>query len=32
MNKEISVLKDRAWIEIDLNNLEHNINEIKKII
>ncbi len=25
-------LKNRAWIEINLNNLEHNINEIKKII
>ena len=23
---------NRAWAEIDLNNLEHNINEIKKII
>ncbi|MEG2275069.1 MAG: serine racemase VanT catalytic subunit [Clostridia bacterium] len=23
---------DRAWIELDLNNLENNINEIKKII
>ena len=32
MNKENNLLKDRAWIEIDLDNLEHNINEIKKII
>ena len=30
MEKEI--LKDRAWIEINLNNLENNINEIKKAI
>ncbi len=26
------LLKNRAWVEINLNNLEHNINEIKKII
>lgn len=26
------MLKDRAWIEINLNNLENNINEIKKVI
>ncbi len=25
-------LKDRAWLEINLDNLEHNINEIKKVI
>lgn len=31
--KEIATLEtDRAWIEINLENLEHNINEIKKII
>lgn len=30
MEKEL--LKDRAWIEVNLNNLEHNINEIKKVI
>lgn len=30
MEKEM--LKDRAWIEINLNNLENNINEIKKVI
>lgn len=26
------LLMDRAWIEINLNNLEHNIKEIQKII
>ncbi len=26
------LLMDRAWVEIDLNNLKHNIMEIKKII
>lgn len=30
MNNDL--LKDRAWAEVDFNNLEHNINEIKKII
>lgn len=30
--KEKNLSKDRAWIEIDLDNLENNINEIKKII
>lgn len=30
MEKEL--VQNRAWIEIDLNNLEHNIKEIKKII
>lgn len=30
--KEINLLKDRAWIEIDLDNLVNNISEIKKII
>ncbi len=30
--KNISLLKDRAWIEIDLRNLEDNIQEIKKIL
>lgn len=30
MEKEL--LKDRAWIEVNLNNLEHNIKEIKKVI
>lgn len=30
MEKEI--LKDRAWIEINLGNLEHNVNEINKVI
>ena len=24
--------KDRAWIEVNLDNLEHNINEIKKVM
>ncbi len=27
-----NLIKNRAWIEINLNNLEHNINEIKKIL
>lgn len=27
-----NISDNRAWIEIDLNNLEHNINEIKKVI
>ena len=27
--KENNLLKDRAWIEIDLDNLVNNINEIK---
>ena len=30
--KENNLLKDRDWIEIDLDNLVNNINEIKKII
>ena len=30
--KENNLLKDRAWIEIDLDNLVNNISEIKKII
>lgn len=30
--KENNLLKDRAWIEIDLDNLVNNIGEIKKII
>lgn len=30
--ENIDLEKDRAWIEIDLNNLENNINEIKKVI
>ena len=29
---EREILKDRAWLEIDLDNLEHNINEINKVI
>lgn len=29
---ETELLKNRAWIEVNLHNLEHNINEIKKII
>lgn len=29
---DASLIKDRAWIEINLDNLENNINEIKKII
>lgn len=32
MENDINLFKDRAWIEIDLDNLEHNINEIKKVI
>lgn len=28
--KEINLIKDRAWIEIDLDNLVNNISEIKK--
>ena len=32
MNKENSLLTDRAWVEVNLENLEHNINEIKKVI
>ncbi len=27
-----SLITDRAWVEINLGNLEHNINELKKII
>lgn len=30
--KEEILLTDRAWVEINLNNLTHNINEIKKVI
>ena len=30
MNKNL--IKNRAWIEVDLNNIENNINEIRKII
>ena len=30
--KENNLVKDRAWIEIDLDNLVNNISEIKKII
>ena len=30
--KDNNLLKDRAWIEISLDNLVNNINEIKKII
>ena len=30
--KENNLLKDRAWIEIDLDNLVNNKSEIKKII
>ena len=26
------IQKDRAWIELNMDNLEHNINQIKKII
>ena len=29
--ENIDLIKDRAWIEVNLNNLENNINEIKKI-
>lgn len=32
MENDINLFKDRAWIEIDLDNLKHNINEIKKVI
>lgn len=32
MDKENTLLKDRAWIEINLNNLENNINELKTIL
>ena len=28
--KENNLVKDRAWIEIDLDNLVNNISEIKK--
>lgn len=27
-----NLIKNRAWVEINLDNLEHNINEIKKIV
>lgn len=27
-----NLIKDRAWIEINLSNLEHNINEVKKLL
>ncbi len=27
--ENIDLARDRAWIEINLNNLENNINEIK---
>lgn len=27
--ENIDLIKDRAWIEVNLNNLENNINEIK---
>ena len=30
MNKNL--IKNRAWIEVDLKNIENNINEIRKII
>lgn len=30
--ENIDLIKDRAWIEINLNNLENNINEIKKLV
>jgi len=30
--ENIDLKKDRAWIEIDLDNLENNINELKKVI
>ena len=26
------IQKDRAWIELNMDNLEHNINQIKKVI
>ncbi len=33
INKESSsILTSRAWIEVNLANLEHNVNEIKKVI
>lgn len=32
MEDKESLKRDRAWIEINLNNLENNINEIKKVI
>ena len=32
IEKDESLIKNRAWLEINLANLEHNINEIKKII
>ena len=30
--ENIDLIKDRAWIEVNLNNLEDNINEIKKFL
>lgn len=30
--ESIDLARDRAWIEINLNNLENNINEIKKLL
>ncbi len=30
--ENIDLARDRAWIEINLNNLENNINEIKKLL
>lgn len=30
--KNIDLIRDRAWIEINLSNLENNINEIKKML
>lgn len=32
MIEDLDLETDRAWIEINLDNLEHNINEIKKVI
>jgi len=32
MEKEFKLAKNQAWIEINLENLEHNIKEIQKII
>lgn len=32
MNKEINLIFDRAWIEINLNNLASNIKEVKTLI
>ena len=32
MQKNNNLLKDRAFLEINLNNLEHNINQIKQIL